>query len=134
MLSTSTRVWIGFVLVAGCQAPAVSHAPSTPPVVVIASTPRASAALDPLAELRARGSFHAEPIHIPADGDLPEQWIVFLGSPTVARAVWRVRRDAPDAPLRGWPDGVRVVAHRLANDVVHVIVETVAVLAQPAGL
>lgn len=135
MLSTSPRVWIGFVLAAGCQAPAVSHAPPTPPAVVIASTPpRASAALDPLAEIRARGSFHAEPIHIPADGDLPEQWIVFLGSPTVARAVWRVRRDASPTPLRGWPDGVRVVAHRLAGDGVHVIVETLAVLAQPARL
>ena len=135
MLSTSPWAWIGFALAAGCQAPAASPAPFAPPAVVIpAMPPSAAAAPDPLAELRARGSFHAEPIHIPADGDLPEQWIVFLGSSTVARAAWRVRRDAPPTLLRGWPDGVRVVAYRRAADEVDIIVETLAVLAQPARL
>ncbi|APR76407.1 Hypothetical protein A7982_01754 [Minicystis rosea] len=104
--------------------------PSAPPSASAAPEPPR----DPLAALRARGSFHTEPIHVVAEERVPEQWIVMLGSPAAARAAWRVRREGPPEPLRGWPDGVRVLGARRAHDAVYVLIETLAVLGQPAGL
>jgi hypothetical protein len=113
--------------------PTTLQLPAAPPTV--ATEPRAPVPPpDPLADLRARGNLHGEPIHVEATADSPEQWIAFLGAPSVARAAWRVVAGHPPAPVDGWPAGMKVLESRQVANVVYVLVETLAVVGQPAGL
>lgn len=122
--------------------------PSTPPPrpqpSASASAPPPAPAVDAeapapdlLAPIRARGAFHGEPLKIPAAGKYPDRWLVFLGTPDVARAAWIVTPGADKdelVPVESWPLGVKVVGSVVRQSVAYVVLETVKMLDQPAGL
>jgi len=94
---------------------------------------------DPFGSLRARGTLHAEPIKVPATARFRERWLVFLGTKDMARSAWlftpRGEGVAEELrPLENWPAGVRVAGHVARGGVVYLLLETVALLDQPAGL
>jgi hypothetical protein len=134
-----------------CVAAATIACQSSPPPRPLAS-PVASASApssqpdarppppDSLASIRARGTLHGDPIKIPAAGKYADRWLVFLGTPDVARAAWVVTPGAEDAgavelvPVESWPSGVKVVGSVVRQSVVYLVIETVKLLDQPAGL
>jgi hypothetical protein len=100
------------------------------------ASPSASVA-DHLVAVRARGSLHGEPVRIPAAGKTPERWLVFLGTPDVATSAWYVTPGDPKnelAPVDRWPAGARVVGSVVRDGRAFVLLESVALLDQPAGL
>lgn len=112
-------------------------APPTTTAARVNSPDSAVSTGDPLASIRSRGALHGEPIRISAAAGRPERWVVFLGSPEVARAAWVVTPGATsrDAiPTNDWPEGVKVIGHAMRGHTVYVLVETLATLDQPAGI
>jgi hypothetical protein len=100
-------------------------------------TARAREEEDALAEVRDRGPMHIPPIHLPARAEVPERWLVVLGAPEMARAAWLVTPGALHDPLRsveGWPVGVRVVGSIVRDSVAYLLLDSVALLDQPAGM
>ena len=92
---------------------------------------------DTLAPVRARGALHGEPIRIPAAGTHGDRWLVFVGSPDVARAAWVLSPGSDKdelAPVEGWPAGVKVVGGYVRQSVVYLVLETMPMLDQPGGL
>ena len=128
------------LLLAACKAPSstperpADHSPAAPRE----SAPAAIAAsANPLADVRAHGELHTPVIRIPALGPVPERYVALLGSPDVARAAWVVTPGASGDSLRvvdEWPAGVRVVGSVVHASVVYLLLESVAVLDQPAGM
>jgi hypothetical protein len=110
------------------------------PVLVASSSSSSEADAgppDPLAPVRARAALHGDPIRIPAAGKYADRWLVFVGSPEVARAAWVLSPGADKdelAPVEGWPAGVKVIGGYVRQSVVYLVLETVALLDQPAGL
>ena len=109
------------------SAPAAAPPPPEPP------------AANPLAAMRARGPFHVTPMAFGESADTISAWLVFLGSPEVARAAWWVELDGKQSPvatrLEPWPAGARVLGSAAADDGRRFLfLESAAVLDQPAGI
>jgi hypothetical protein len=85
-----------------------------------------------------RGDPHAQPIPLPRDARGRERWLAFVGTDDVAMGAWRVTLepggDAEVEPVERWPTGVRVLGGRVEGSAVYVLLESVGVLDQPAGL
>jgi hypothetical protein len=94
---------------------------------------------EPLASaLAGRGTPHVQPISLPRDARGRERWLAFVGTSEVALGAWHVVR-APDgaveaAPVARWPAGVRVVGGVVDRGTAYVLLESLGVLDQPAGL
>jgi len=75
---------------------------------------------------------------LPRDARGRERWLAFVGSPDVALGAWHVTRSADGtseaSPIEHFPVGVRVIAGLVASGVAYVLLESVAVLDQPAGM
>jgi len=88
--------------------------------------------------MRGRGDPHAQPIALPRDARGRDRWLVFVGTSDVAVGAWRVARAATGEmqveAVERWPAGVRVVGGLVDGGVAYVLLESVAVLDQPAGL
>ena len=94
---------------------------------------------DGLAEtLSTHGQRHAMALELPRDAQGRERWLAFVGSPDVALGAWHVTRSADGtseaSPIEHFPVGVRVIAGLVADGVAYVLLESVAVLDQPAGM
>ena len=67
-----------------------------------------------------------------------DHWLAFTGPSEVALGAWSVSAPADGKvelqPLASWPVGVRVVSELVDEHVAYVILETLGVLDQPAGL
>jgi hypothetical protein len=130
-----------FFALGACAAPAAKGMapPSAAPLPAAAAAASSSpaSAPDPLAALRERGPLHAEPLRIPAGGKSPERWLAFLGDTEAATAAWYVAPGDPHHPLTPvdrWPVGVRVLGGAVRDGTPYLLIETVGVLDQPAGL
>ena len=69
-----------------------------------------------------------------ASSGRPERWVVFLGSPDVARAAWVVTPGAAVravVPVDKWPEGVKVLGATVRGNMVYVLVQTVETMDQP---
>ena len=94
---------------------------------------------EPLATaLAGRGLPHVQPMTLPRDARGRERWLAFVGTNEVALGAWRVAR-APDGtleapPVPRWPAGVRVLGGVVNRGTTYVLLESLAVLDQPAGL
>jgi hypothetical protein len=131
-------------LAAGCQTSAPAHpvASSVPPPPPPASSPTADAgealASDPLASIKARGALHVDPIKLPpSPRSSVDRWLVFLGTKEIARAAWVVApgdEKSELTPVENWPAGVTVKGSVERQGVVYLLLETVAILDQPAGI
>jgi len=94
---------------------------------------------EPLAgALAGHGLPHVQPMSLPRDSRGRERWLAFVGTSEVALGAWRVAR-APDgtveaAPVPRWPAGVRVLGGVVEHGTTYVLLESLAVLDQPAGL
>jgi hypothetical protein len=128
-------------LVVACQAsPPPRPAPSAPVPGPVATAPidageLDAAAPDAFAAVRARGTLHGEPIKLPAIGKFPDRWLLFIGSPDVARAAWVFTPGVDQlAPVDGWPVGVKVVGGVVRDSVAYLLLETTKLYDQPAGL
>jgi hypothetical protein len=125
------------VLVAACQSsppPRVAK-PAPPPPPAPAPAPSAAPAPDPLAPLRARGTLHGQAVKIATGGR--ERWLGFLGTPEMARAAWVVTPGSGKdelRPLEQWPAGARVTGAVVRGPTAYVLLESMALLDQPAGL
>ena len=88
--------------------------------------------------LASRGDPHAQPIALPPDARGRSRWLVFSGPVDVAWGAWRVARAADGTtdvePVDRWPVGVRVLGAVVEGGVAYVLLESVGVLDQPAGL
>ena len=84
------------------------------------------------AALAGHGRLHAPPIPL----EQPSTFAAVLGTPACAAVVWTVKLGSPPAaaPLQLLPVGVRVVDHLVEGKTLYLVVESVAVLGQPAGL
>jgi hypothetical protein len=126
---------------AACQsAPPPRPAPAMPVQAPSAATvsdavaPDAATA-DPFASVRARGALHGDPIKLPAAGKFPDRWLVFVGSSDVARAGWLFTPGVDQlAPVDGWPVGTKVIGSVVRDSVAYLLLETVKMFDQPAGL
>jgi hypothetical protein len=90
------------------------------------------------AAMQGRGEPHATPLAFPRDSRGWEQWLAFSGTREVALGAWRVTRTT-DGEMRvvavaHWPAGVRVVGGVVQAGVAYVLLESLGVLDQPAGL
>jgi hypothetical protein len=85
-----------------------------------------------------RGNPHVPPVTLPRDARGRERWLAFVGTPDVALGAWHVTRAADGTleadPVARWPAGVRVVGDVVQDGVAYVILESLGVLDQPAGL
>jgi hypothetical protein len=132
--------------VASCRAPPGAR-PATPPVAAVAAAPPA-AVTTPVpqpawpqtlaAAMKGRGDPHAPPLALPRDARGRDRWLAFVGTPDVAVGAWRVTLE-PDGEgqveaVERWPDGVRVLGGRVEGGAAYVLLETLGVLDQPAGL
>jgi hypothetical protein len=121
--------------------------PATTPVASAAPAPDPTALLpppaptwpEPLAQaMHGRGAPHAQPLVLPRDARGRDRWLVFVGTSDVAVGAWRVTRsssgEAQVEAVERWPVGVRVVGGLVDGGVAYVLLESVAVLDQPAGL
>jgi hypothetical protein len=88
--------------------------------------------------MRGRGDPHAQPLALPKDARGRDRWLVFVGTSDVAVGAWRVTRastgEVQVEAVERWPAGVRVVGGLVDGGVAYVLLESVAVLDQPAGL
>jgi hypothetical protein len=88
--------------------------------------------------LAIHGLPHVEPVALPRDDHGTERWLAFVGTTDMALAAWRVRRSGEGTvtvePVARWPVGVRVVGASVDQGIAYVLLETLAVLDQPAGL
>lgn len=119
--------------VAATPPQAASAAEAAPPVVTRPTWPDALAPA-----MQGRGDPHAQPIPLPRDARGQERWLVFVGTNDVAAGAWRVTRalngETQVDALEPWPTGVRVVGGVVDAGVAYVLLESVGVLDQPAGL
>jgi hypothetical protein len=142
LLSTTAAVALASL---ACGHPPAS-APTPPPAsaapsgsAVAAPPPAPPVWSPPLADaLKGRGAPHAQPIPLPRDGQGRERWLAFVGTDDVALGAWRVTLG-PDGSsqveaVERWPTGVRVVGGLVDAGVAYVLLESVGVLDQPAGL
>ncbi len=88
--------------------------------------------------MHGRGDPHAQPLALPRDARGRDRWLVFAGTTDVAVGAWRVARaptgEVEVEPVERWPTGVRVLGGVVDAGVAYVLLESVAVLDQPAGL
>jgi hypothetical protein len=84
------------------------------------------------------GAPHVQPVALAADGRGRSRWLAFVGTREVAWGAWRVAigQDgvAEVEPVSSWPSGVRVVGAVAEGAIAYVLLESVGVLDQPAGL
>ena len=130
---------------------ACAHAPPPPPPIAptVASPPPEDAGLaapvappawpEPFAAaMQGRGEPHAQPIALAPDAHGRDRWLVFAGTTELATGAWHVARDAGGQvqieAVERWPVGVRVVGGTVVGGVAYVLLESAAVLDQPAGL
>ena len=94
-----------------------------------------SAPLTPLDALRARGPLVGEPLRI-AGKSQAGRVVAFIGSGEATVAAWSMAdADAAFGPEPRWPVGVKVTgAFASDGDVPYALVQSLAVLDQPAGL
>lgn len=131
---------------AGCGHPTVPPPPSPPPAKELPQpanvphdTDAAPAWPEPLATaLAGRGEPHAQPIVLPLDPHGRERWLAFVGTHDVAWGAWRVTgggKGEPEIePTEHWPVGVRVLGAVVNDGIAYVLLESIGVLNQPAGL
>jgi hypothetical protein len=90
------------------------------------------------AALAGRGNPHGEPIALARDAEGRDRWLAFVGTDEVALGAWRVaiapNGEAQIEPVSQWPTGVRVVGGVVRRGTAYVLVESLGVLDQPAGL
>jgi hypothetical protein len=88
--------------------------------------------------LGGRGQPHAQPIALPRDTRGRARWLAFAGTREVAWGAWRVSRAQDGTteiePIEHWPTGVRVLGGVVEGGVAYVLLESLGVLDQPAGL
>jgi hypothetical protein len=88
--------------------------------------------------LEGHGEPHAQPIALSRDERGRSRWLAFAGTREVAWGAWRVAvgedGTAEVEPVEHWPVGVRVLGGVVESAAVYVLLESVAVLDQPAGL
>jgi len=130
--------------------PACAHAPPPAPPQPVATTsmqPPSTAPAPPpalawppaLAEaMKDRGDPHAPPLALPGDARGRERWLAFVGPPESAVAAWRVARAASGEvevePVARFPYGAKVLGGVVRGETAFILVESAAVLDQPAGL
>ena len=145
------RKWIAILTVLSalaCTRPGAQSAPHVePPTAPVVEGPPSSSAPpqgppswpEPLATaLAGRGAPHVQPISLPKDARGRERWLAFLGTSEVALGAWHVFR-APDGaldatPVARWPARVRGVGGVVDHGTAYVLLESLGVLDQPAGL
>jgi hypothetical protein len=75
---------------------------------------------------------------LPRDAHGRSRWLAFVGTREVAWGAWHVARAEDGAvevrPVERWPVGVRVLGAVVDHGVAYVLLESLAVLDQPAGL
>jgi hypothetical protein len=141
-------VWLFALLAvaAGCGRAAPPVAAPRP--AIAARAPRAEADAGPasppgwpapLAAVLARhGAPHGEAISLGHDSGGRDLWLGFVGTDEVALGAWRVTLasdgKAQVEPVARWPTGVRVLGGVERSGVAYVLMESLAVLDQPAGL
>ncbi|MDP9033806.1 MAG: hypothetical protein M3O50_03295 [Myxococcota bacterium] len=138
-------LWCAAALAVGCA----QRAPpplAAAPAEHLAKTPVASLDGGAPAEgpdrvldaLAGRGEPHAPPLHLPQDAHGREMWLAFVGPPEVAwgawRVTWRTNGESDVEPTAHWPVGVRVVDAKIDDGIAYVLLESLGVLDQPAGL
>jgi hypothetical protein len=88
--------------------------------------------------MHGRGDPHAQPVPLPRDAQGAERWLAFAGTPDVATGAWHVTRaqsgETHVEAVERWPTGVRVIGAVVEGGLAYVLLETMAVLDQPAGL
>lgn len=125
----------GLISCAGSGAP--NLAPPKPSDAAAAPSSDASSAIvtppapDPLAAVRAHGSIVGEPLHVPST-DGKEELVAFVGRDGVTQGAFRVA-DGVTSPMSRWPVGVSVVSSFVVDRSAYAVVESRAVLDQPAG-
>jgi hypothetical protein len=81
---------------------------------------------------------HSQPLSLPRDARGRERWLAFVGPSDVALGAWRVARAADGTvdvePVPRWPAGVRVLGGLVDRGAAYVLLESLGVLDQPAGL
>src|SRR5580658_8268972 len=147
------RAWATLVILAmpapfGCAREGAPSAPRVqPPPVQPPATPSSSSAVDPprpswaeplASALAGRGLPHAQPMALPRDARGRERWLAFVGTPDVALGAWHVVRaddgTVEATPVARWPAGVRVLGGFVDHANAYVLLESLGVLDQPAGL
>jgi hypothetical protein len=137
-------------LVTGCASPQPSSpAPSSAPSAAGSpgaaasqvAPPRAPAAPRPPPEVLAfaasKGGIHGDHFLLPPDEKGRLRWGVFVGGPRVARALFAVSVEGgvPESQrLANLPQGVAVVAAVARGEQIFVLLRSLALLDQPAGL
>jgi hypothetical protein len=132
-------------LACGSSTPAPAH--PAPPVASAGPAPDATVAAPPpaptwpeplAAAMHGRGDPHAQPLVLPRDARGRDRWLAFAGTSDVAVGAWRVTRgstgEAQVEAVERWPAGVRVVGGLVDSGVAYVLLESLGVLDQPAGL
>jgi hypothetical protein len=129
--------------IAACSLKATPKAVGMPPsgvgvVATLDAGPVASVALDagrrqpphtlPTDAIAKLGPLHAPPI------DLGVAWLVLVGPKEGLRFAWLVADGERPAPIDGFPTAARLVAHATMGHAAHLLLESVGVLDQPAGL
>jgi hypothetical protein len=75
---------------------------------------------------------------LPRDARGRERWLAFVGTPDVALGAWHVARaddgTVEATPVARWPAGVRVLGGFVDHANAYVLLESLGVLDQPAGL
>jgi hypothetical protein len=88
--------------------------------------------------LAGHGGPHGEALSLGRDADGRDHWLAFVGTDEVALGAWRVTIAADGSaqlePAPRWPTGVRVLGGVERRGVAYVLLESLGVLDQPAGL
>jgi hypothetical protein len=121
---------------APAPAPATGAPQAMPPA---AAAPAPAAWPEPMAAImKGRGEPHAQPVALPPDAQGRERWLAFAGTPEAAVGAWRIVREAGGEArieaVERWPTGVKVLGAVAAPGATYVLVQSVGVLDQPAGL
>jgi hypothetical protein len=130
----ASRRTLGFaLLLAACNPKAAPKAAGTPP-----SDAGAVATLDagrrkPLHTLPTDAIAKFGPLHAPPI-DLGVAWLVLVGPKEGLRFAWLVADGERPAPIAGFPTAARLVAQATVGQAAHLLLESVGVLDQPAGL
>ena len=122
---------------AGAGAGAGASVPSPDAAASTSAAPMTWPALFAVA-MQGRGEPHAQPIPLPRDARGRDRWLLFVGTSDVAVGAWRASRDSGGdvqiEAIERWPVGVRVLGGVVDGGAAYVLLESVAVLDQPAGL
>jgi len=91
-----------------------------------------------LEALASHGEPHGTPLGLPRDSRGRERWLAFVGTPDIATGAWHVTRGEDGVmdvgPVERFPVGVKVVSGLTEGGVAYVLLESVGVLDQPAGM